>query len=176
MTSIAEMGVELDSLETKATQALRSLTEEQQGLLVFTDGITVMKGRKGSGKTLSAVALAHLLQKNFGIEVVADFPLHAPFGPYHYFDIENFVKYLRLISEEVKKGAAFQEAAVDALMKRNQGALLTHKVIILDEAYQYLDCRNSQDPVVKLFGYWISQIRHFQSALFIIAPHTDMLD
>ncbi|KKN55132.1 hypothetical protein LCGC14_0585040 [marine sediment metagenome] len=174
--TIAEEGVELDSLETRATRELRSLTEEQQGLLVFTDGITVLKGRKGAGKTLTAVALAHLLQKNFGIEVVADFPLHAPFGPYEYFDIENFVRTLRLISEEVRKGAAFQEAAIDTMMKRQQGTLLTHKVIILDEVYQYIDCRNSQDPVTKLMGYWISQIRHYQSALFIIAPHTDMID
>lgn len=174
--TIADINVELDSLETRATRELRSLTEEQQGLLVFMDGITVMKGRKGSGKTLSAVALAHLLQKHFGIEVVADFPLHSSFGSYEYFDIENFVRTLRMVSEEVRKGAAFQEAAVDTLMRRNQGTLLTHKVIILDEVYQYIDCRNSQDPVTKLMGYWISQIRHYQSALFIIAPHTDMID
>lgn len=154
----------------------RSLTEEQEDLLSFTEGITVFKGKKGTGKTTSAVALAYLLKENFGIPVVADFPLTEDFGEYEYIDLAGFVRTLQWVTETVKGGASQQQAAVDKLMSSKQGSLLTEKVIIFDEAYEYMDSRSPMDKVNKLFGYWISKIRHFKSALILITPDTDMLD
>ena len=163
---------------TKPVQNLfDELTPEQQFLLPFIDGITVLEGRKGSGKSTASVALLYLLKEHFNMPVVCDFPLkEETFGEYTHMDINSFVKDLRIVSEATKGDSAdVAERAVDKLMGGRR-SILDGSAILLDEAYKYLDCRTPADKVVRLFGYWISQIRHFRASLIIVVPDVSMMD
>lgn len=151
------------------------LTPEQELLLPFTDGITVLTGSKGQGKTTAAVALAYSLKKHFGLPVVSDFNLKEPFGDFIKIDLKSFIADLRLISAELS--VTQSEAALDSLMNNNHLKIpLNGCVMILDEGYQYMESRTPNDKVVRLFGYWIQQIRHYRVSLLFITPHLDMID
>ncbi len=155
---------------------LADLTKEERVLLPFTEGITLFEGKKGSGKTTAAVALAHKLKELFDLPTVCDFPLKEAYGEYSHIDIPNFVDDLRIVAEATKgdrKDVA--ERAVDLLFAKRYPKI-EGSCVVLDEAYKYLDSRTPADRVVRLFGYWISQIRHFKCSLILIVPHVDMID
>ena len=156
---------------------MASLTEEQKFLLPFIEGITVLEGRKGSGKSTASVALLYLLKEHFNMPIVCDFPLKEDtFGPYTHMDINAFVKDLQTVSAATKGDSPdVAERAMDSLMK-GKHSILDGSAILLDEAYKYLDCRTPADKVVRLFGYWISQIRHFRASLIIVIPDISMMD
>ena len=152
------------------------LTKEQKYLLPFTEGITAVEGKKGSGKTTAAIALAWKVRELFGMPIVCDFPLKEEFGPYTHLDIPRFLDDLRTVSAATKgHGTHVAERAVDMLFKTKYPSI-EGCFMILDEAYKYVDSRTPNDRVVRLFGYWISQIRHFRTSLILIVPHMDMVD
>lgn len=153
------------------------LTERQQTLLPFTEGITVFEGRKGSGKSTSAVALLWYLREEFGLPSVCDFPLKEAFGEAEFFDLKIFIENLRFIAQHFKASEdSSARKAVDELMEKGKIPKIVQKAIFLDEGYQYADSREPGAKDVKLFGYWIQQIRHFQSPLIMVVPHLDMID
>lgn len=153
------------------------LTPLQEKLLPFSDGITVFEGIKGSGKTTSAIALAWYLREEFGFPVVCDFPLKTEFGDYQPFDTKVFVQNLRMIAEASKGfDQSVANRQLEELMEAGKMPRIIGSVIILDEAYQYMDSRMPHDRAVRLFGYWISQIRHFQSPLIFMTPAMHMID
>lgn len=184
--------IKISSAMLEQTRVFRSKREReaweqsQQILGNFTEGITVMHGRKGTGKTTAAVGLLWNLRETFGMPVVCDFPLKEEFGVYTKIDINSFVTQIRLLGE-LTKGQS-QEMSKVALSKYMENGMedfetgekkmlaIEGAAMLLDEAYTYMDSRSAQDKVVRLFGHWISQIRHFRTALIIVAPHMDMLD
>ena len=57
-----------------------------------------------------------------------------------------------------------------------QGIIIEGAVIFLDEAYKYFDCRTPGDKLVRVFGYFIAQMRHYHCTVILCTPHRRYLD
>ena len=109
--------------------------------------IFTFEGVMGSGKTLSACALAYL-EHTRGREVISN--VHVNF-PYRQLDTQFFV---------------------DHMMDTE----LSDCVMVLDEAYIYLDARTSASKLNKLFTYFIAQTRKRGVDLYVCIHHIDTVD
>lgn len=110
--------------------------------------IWTFEGLMGSGKTLSAVTFCYLEWKNKGKRIFANNKLNFD---HTWFDSEFFVN--NIVGEE-----------------------LENAVILLDEAYIYLDARTSSSKLNKLFTYFIVQTRKRNVDLYICTHHIDIVD
>ena len=109
--------------------------------------IFTFEGVMGSGKTLSATALAYL-EYTRGRDIISN--VHVNF-PYQQLDTQFFVEHM-LDTE------------------------LSDCVMILDEAYIYLDARTSASKLNKLFTYFIAQTRKRNVDLYVCIHHIDTVD
>jgi len=139
---------------------------------------TVVTGKKGSGKTMTAVRCAWLLKHVFGLEVVTDFRMRPAFGSHVAVTMRQIVDFLDKLVDIAEIDLDDAEGAEMALrgLSKKLGFSLFNVAILLDEAYKYADCRDNRSKVTKIFTRWISQVRHFNSAMIWMAPHDDMLD
>ena len=109
--------------------------------------IFTFEGVMGSGKTLSACALAYL-EYTRGRDVISN--VHVNF-PYTQLDTQFFVEHM--LDQE-----------------------LSDCVMLLDEAYIYLDARTSASKLNKLFTYFIAQTRKRNVDLYVCIHHIDTVD
>jgi len=155
------------------------LSESDYELLHLLRNSVILKiGKKGSGKTMTAVRNAWLLSQVFGMEIVTDFRLNSTFGDFHPVRMRDIVGFLEQLAKVAELDLTAPEEAQFALemLAKKLGFSLFNSVIMLDEAYKYLDSRSPSAKITKWFTHWISQIRHFKSCLMLMAPHDDMLD
>lgn len=110
----------------------------------------LFEGSQGTGKSLCAVAMAYE-QYESGRKVISNNHLNFP---YTHFDIAYFVE--QMSNQE------------------DQG--LENCILLLDEAYQYMDSRLSQTKINKLFTYFIVQTRKRDVDLYVCTHHIDHLD
>jgi len=110
--------------------------------------LTSLEGVMGSGKTLTAVALAYTEFEQNQKRVISNDHLNFP---YQFFDIQFFLDTL-------------------------QGQELSNCVIILDEAYIYLDSRTTAGKLNKLFTYFIVQTRKRGVDMFFCTQHIDIIE
>ena len=161
-------------------------TKEEQVFLSFARGVTFIEGSGGRGKTLSAVSICYNLKKLFGMGTISSFHLEKAFGDYQYMGTDDLVQSLKVASAVYKAQDLDDEtvsqklilAALNDASKNKQNKILDlkNKCILLDEAYLFMDSRSPHDKIVKLFGFFISMIRHYESAVIICAPRIDMID
>lgn len=111
-------------------------------------GIWTFEGPQGYGKTLSAVAIAYEEYKNYGKKVICNNHLNFP---YTHFNLQYFL---------------------DHFTDRE----LENCVLILDEAYQYMDSRLTQTKLNKLFTYFVVQTRKRGVDLFVCTHHINNVD
>lgn len=157
---------------------LRKQQEMREALFFadFAEGVTVIEGRKGSGKTLFSVCIAYKLRELFGRPVICDFRPSDLFGPYSFLDEKLFVSELEKISDCAKYTPQNEvDLAVKWSLEKNN-VKLQDSTIILDEAYRYFDARTPSDRLVRVFGYFISQSRHYKCAVILLTPRKDMID
>ena len=110
--------------------------------------ITSLEGVMGSGKSLTAVALAYTEHKTMGKRVIANIDLKFE---HTYLTLEYFLD--NLVTEE-----------------------LNDCVTILDETYLLLEARSSMGKLNRLFTYYIGQTRKRGVDLFLCFHHIDTLD
>ena len=65
--------------------------------------------------------------------------------------------------------------AIEEVMK-NMGISIQNALLVFDEAYKFFDARTPSDKLVRVFGYFVAQSRHYKSSLFLISPNRDMID
>jgi len=110
--------------------------------------IVSLEGVMGSGKSLTATALAYEEYRVHGKKVLSN--NHMNF-PHQFFDLQYFLDHLQ--DEEMEDC-----------------------VLILDEAYLYLDSRTSASKLNKLFTYFTVQTRKRGVDMYICTHHIDIVD
>jgi len=110
--------------------------------------ITSFEGVMGSGKSTACAALAYTEFKYRNKKVISN--NHLSF-PHQFFDTRYFLDNL-------------------------DTAELSDCVLVLDEAYLYLDGRTSASKLNKLFTYFIAQTRKRNVDLYICTHHIDVVD
>ena len=103
---------------------------------------------QGTGKTIAALALAYEEMKNNGKKVICNNHLNFP---YTQFSLEYFLEH---ISDNEMENA----------------------VLLLDEAYQYMDSRMSQSKISRVFTYFIVQTRKRGVDLYICTHSLENVD
>ena len=159
-------------------EGLTMSEEEYETLFYLSKSFCLITGSKGSGKNTSAYSLAWKMKYLFDLPVVSDARLRPAFGAYHGISLHQFIATLQGVSQAAEADLSNPEEAAFVLetTAKRAGFSLFNSIIIFDEVYKYLDCRTPHDRVVRIFGYWISQVRHYNSCLILISPHDDMID
>lgn len=110
--------------------------------------IYTFEGVMGSGKTLTAVALACAEHYQNGKKIISN--IHLSF-PYQKFDMQFFMEHL-------------------------QDEQLNNCITLLDEAHQYLDARRSGGRANILWTYYTVQTRKRGVDLYACFHHIDVMD
>lgn len=158
----------------EAAEAL-ALQKEMQFYASLSEGVILIEGRKGSGKTAMGVRIAHRLREYFGRPPLLDFHPLEPFGKYTYFDEARFVNDLQTAASLSRATESDMEYITKGILNQ-MNVELAGSTICLDEAYKYFESRRPHDPLNLAFGYFISQSRHYRSAIILMVPHRDMID
>jgi len=158
-------------------EALRTV-RTQELLTRLLETCALLTGKKGRGKTLSAIAIAWQLRELFGRHVVtvgSKAGLKPSFGPFTYLDEKMFLGELEKLTEVTRVSDNELSAAIDNVL-RSMGISVIGSTMLFDEAYKLFDCRTPSDKVVRVFGHFISQQRHYHITTLLLTPHEDMLD
>jgi len=161
--------VKQEKLLQKQAEAIGSLVRQ----------ITLFEGKKGRGKTLAAVAIAYQMREFFDIPTVvigSSMDLTPAYGPYTFLDEREFIDNLDRMTK-ISKGTNDQEVgdAVEVVMEK-MGIQIHDSLLVFDEAYKFFDARTPSDKLVRVFGYFVAQSRHYKSSIFLISPNRDMMD
>lgn len=172
-------------LEELSKRDLRRLVEmkvmiaeskEEDALARLVETSILLEGKKGRGKTLSAVAMCYQLRERFNRHVIAvgsKMGLRPEFGEFENLSETQFRSALEKIQDVVDEEAG-AEAVVSAL--RAKGVDLMYSTLVFDESYKLFDCRTPADKTARLFGYFMAQQRHYHCTTLLLTPNRDMLD
>ena len=160
---------------TRDTEQLTPREVEEMNFFgYFTEGVVILRGGAGSGKSMTAARVAYCLKKYYGKPVVSDFHFKPAFGAYRFMDSGEFINELQSVSKIAKDKGIFNQAADDA--REKLGIKFDNAVIVWDEAYKYLDCRRPGDLLTLTYGYYLQQWRHYHSTVILCTPRFDMID
>lgn len=157
-------------------KTMLSDVREEDALARLLEASTLLEGRKGRGKTLSAVALCYQLRERFNRHVITvgtKMGLRPEFGKFEALTELQFRDALEKIQDVVDEEAA-AEAVVKAL--RDRGVDLLYATIVFDEAFKLFDCRTPTDKITRLFGYFMAQQRHYHCTTILCVPDREMID
>lgn len=165
-------------------------------------GITTFEGVMGSGKSLTANSLAYIKYYNREMERFCFHTLKNGANPKEVlgllakdYDVdktraETYVSAaIRAIRQEVEELPPVKivtntyiniEGAVkfdtDYFVQHVQDQEMENCILILDEAYLYMDSRSGQSKMNKLFSYFIAQTRKRDVDMFVAVQHIDLVD
>lgn len=176
--------IELEDLSLKELTELVELklmlsdSKEEDALARLVETSLLIEGKKGRGKTLSGVGICYQLRERFNRHVITvgtKMGLKSLFGPFENLSELQFKEILEKIQDVVDEGIeAGAEAVVQAL--RARGVDLLYATIAFDEAHKLFDCRTPSDKLVRLFGYFMAQQRHYHCTTLLLTPNRDMID
>lgn len=140
-------------------------------------GVILITGKAGTGKTTTAVCIVYNLRNLLGKSALLDFPANKPFGPYRLFTEKRLVVTMRRINKYVRA----QNALGKGVSHKDLGKIklpikITNSALLLDESYNYFDSRTPGNKLIKLFGYFVSQHRHYFSTIVIVSPDEGQID
>jgi len=150
--------------------------KEEDALARLVETATLLEGKKGRGKTLSATAILYQLRERFNRHVItvgSKMGLKEEFGSFEALTEAQFRDALEKVQDVVDEEEA-AEAVVKAL--RAKGVDLLYSSLAFDESYKLFDCRTPSDKTTRLFGYFMAQQRHYHCTTLLLTPNRDMID
>ena len=151
-------------------------SKEEDALARLVETAILLEGKKGRGKTLSAVAVTYQLRERFNRHVItvgSKMGLKPEFGEHADLTETQFKDALSKIQDVIDEAAGAEEV-VKAL--RAKGVDLMYATIVFDEAYKLFDCRTPSDKLARVFGYFMAQQRHYHCTTLLLTPNREMVD
>lgn len=152
---------------------------EEDALARLLETAVLYEGKKGRGKTLTAVGQSFQLRERFGRHVIAvgsKMGLKPEFGEFQNLDEKEFKNALDTISEVAENEDSEKRGAEEvhkALLSR--GVDLLYSTLVFDEAYKLFDASH-RDKLSRLFGYFVAQSRHYHCTILLLTPNRKMVD
>lgn len=150
--------------------------QEEDAIRRLVEQSILLEGKKGRGKTLSAVVICYLMRELFGRHILvvgSKMGLAPEFGPFQEITEGQFKDALGKVQDVVEENLAAEEVW-KAL--KDKGADLMYATIVFDEAYKLFDNRNPMDKLTKIFGYFMAQQRHYHCTTLLLTPNRGMVD
>ena len=150
--------------------------KREEELTRLVEQAILIEGKKGRGKTLSAVGIAWWIRELFGrpvITVGSKMGLRPEFGPHKVMsemDFRNELNQLSVVANEESNA----ENVARAFEK--YGISILYATIVFDEAYKLFNSRTPMDKLVQLFGFFIAQSRHYHVTILLLTPDRSMID
>ena len=171
-SELEELKAVIPNIETLSDDEIK----EALFFLEFLQTLIVIEAKKGSGKTLLAIALATKFKEYFHKKVLLDFMPKPAFGEYMYLDETKFMEELNKVTDIVKATSQDDIALGVEWSLKKLGLDIENAVIIFDESYRYFDCRTPTDKLVRVFGYFVAQMRHYHVTMILLCPNKRYLD
>ncbi len=189
IASLVMLGL-LDTEESFVPKIFENLTEDQlRGVSVTAKRLlliqpllrqrTLLEGVAGSGKSLAGVALMKMLKELCGMDIVvigSKMDLNEHFGNYTFLDEKEFIENLAKITEIGKSTSEQQLGNAVEMLLQQEGVSIMNTCLVFDEAYKLFDARTPSDKLVRVFGYFIAQSRHYKSTIILMSPDRKDLD
>lgn len=136
----------------------------------------LIEGKKGRGKSLTALAIAWWLRELFNrpvITVGSKMGIKPAFGPHKVMSETQFRDELNQLSVVVNEEDNAENVA-KAFEK--YGISILYSTLVFDEAYKLFNSRTPMDKLVQLFGMFIAQSRHYHVTILLLTPDRSMVD
>lgn len=179
VTAVAPRTLDASAQRYLAIKQRKNDIKVRRMLSMLLNQIVLLEGKKGRGKSLATVAVAKQIRDYFGKPVVivgTKVGLTPAFGEFSFLSEKDFVQELDKLSDitnDSKEGEV--ETAIGRALK-TLGVNIMNSTIVFDEAVKLFDSRSPSDKLVKLFGYFVAQSRHYNITIVITIPNRDMLD
>jgi hypothetical protein len=132
--------------------------------------ISLFLGDRGSGKSLSCTAWAYHFWRQ-GFKILTN---------YNLFFVEHLSRLLdyRLDVEDIKKMGLYapKKCDIDFFLDHMQDEEMLNTTLLLDEAYLYMDKRNSSTKMNKMFSWFIAQTRKKNVNLLICVQKENLIE
>jgi hypothetical protein len=176
----------VDKLDTLSEEQLLELFEadlaiehakQQEDYSRLLEQAILIVGKKGRGKTLSAVDICYNLREDFDRPVIcigSKMGLNPEtFGAFQNMDERAF----RDEMERLNIAASEEENAEQvANAFKKYGVSVLYATLVFDEARKPLNSRRPGDKLVQLTGDFVMQSRHYHSTIVLLAPNEDEID
>lgn len=136
----------------------------------------LIEGKKGRGKSLTALSIAWWLRELFNrpvITVGSKMGIKPSFGPHMVMsevDFRNELEQLSVVANEEDNA----ENVARAFEK--YGISILYSTLVFDEAYKLFNSRTPMDKLVQLFGMFVAQSRHYHVTILLLTPDKSMVD
>lgn len=168
------------TLNRKAEKKLLRILSKREDLLSrFIEQATLLEGKKGRGKTFSTVGICYNLREMFNLPIIvvgSKMGLRPEFGPHEVISEQVFLEKLEILTDIAEKiDPLLGEVDIEKAL-RAEGVNFMFSVVVFDEAYKLFESRTPSDKVVRLFGYFVAQMRHYHMSAILCTPRADMID
>jgi len=174
------------SMQDKFMANKLTLEELQQiaFLYQFTRGIILLKGKAGSGKTLTMTQLLYNLRKYYGMHTITDYELKAAYGEYSYLSTDEFIDHLKRLDDLVKirkdrmteltnKEVTERLGEAAEALLRERGIVFDNAAIGWDEANRKLESSRANSRLVMIHRYYVQTYRHYQCSIVLATPELE---
>jgi len=172
--------IDLSQYTPEQIKILRIRYKQAEVLGNLQRSVTLLEGKKGRGKTIAGVAVAYQLKELFGIPTVVvgtsmDL-VRKTYGDFTFLDEKEFINHLDKLTTVTKN--TDEDTVRDAIEETllTMGVSVTNSCMVFDEAYKFFDSRTPSDKLVRVFGYFIAQSRHYKCTVMLLCPFRDMID
>jgi len=153
-------------------------------LYQFVTGVTLLKGKGGSGKTLTMTQILYNLHRYFGMPVITDYELKQSFGEFVYMSTDEFIEELKNVDDLIKgrksriselSNKEINERMAEAAeeMLKHRGISFDNAAIGWDEANRKLDTTRATSRMVMMHRYFVQTWRHYQCSLILATPERE---
>jgi hypothetical protein len=138
----------------------------------LTEGVVMVYGAEGSGKSLFASYLAYQYKRLFLKPCTLDWYPLPGFGPYDHIDVENLPEEFEKIAKLAKDEDKITD---DQLAELCKNLKLYNRVFGIDEAYEKVD-KSRRTNISIAYGRLNRLWRHFHNLMIYISPDEDDFD